>query len=208
MIINTVTGEAYDGDRGIAFVPATTNHVFVEWKPRKEGGGFVAVHEVASPTVAQAKNESQEFGKYSIKGNDLIETFYVFGVGMDTDGNMFQAVLAFTSTKIKKYKAWMTRAKTIQLQIDANRRIPAPLFAHRYLLRTVGEKNNNGSFYNWEVTFDGPDAASARLMPKSDLFQAAVAVKTAIESGQAKAAHASQDSGSAPSSDGSSKPVF
>lgn len=196
MIINTVTGEVFEGKNGIAFVPAITQHVFVEWKPREQGGGFVAVHEVNSDLVQQIV-KSQEFGSYTTPdGNDLIETFYVYGVQVDDEGNPFEAVIAFTSSKIKKYKGWMTKAKTIQIGLPDGRRIPAPLFAHRYRLKTVGEKNTKGSFHNWDITFDGSNAIECRLPPNDPIFLAAVSVKSMIESGTARAAHESQAPGS------------
>lgn len=213
MILNTVTGEVWDGKKGIAFVPATTQHVYVEWKPRDAGGGFVGIHEVNSDLVNHAKAASSEYGKYSTPdGNELIETFYVYGIALDDDGNASEAVLAFSSTKIKKYKGWMTKAKTIQIPLPDGRRIPAPLFAHRYRLKTVSEKNNKGQFFNWDaITFDGENAQQARLLPDDPLFQAAVNIKSMIEQGKARAAYESQAPGSADEEAqgaGGGKPVF
>lgn len=212
MILNTVTGEVYDGKKGIAFIPATTQHVYVEWKPRDAGGGFVGIHEVNSDVVSQAKAASVEYGKYHTpEGNELIETFYVYGIALDDDGNASEAVLAFSSTKIKKYKGWMTKAKTIQIPLPDGRRIPAPLFAHRYRLKTVSEKNNKGQFYNWDaISFDGENAQAARLLPNDPLFQAAVNIKSMIEQGKARAAYESQVGGAVDDEQGagSGKPVF
>ena len=213
MILNTVTSEVWDGKKGIAFVPATTQHVYVEWKPRDAGGGFVGVHEVNSDLVNHAKAASAEYGKYNTTdGNELIETFYVYGIALDDDGNASEAVLAFSSTKIKKYKGWMTKAKTIQIPLPDGRRIPAPLFAHRYRLKTVSEKNNKGQFFNWDaVAFDGENAQQARLLPDDPLFQAAVNIKSMIEQGEARAAYESQAPGSADEEAqgaGGGKPVF
>lgn len=213
MILNTVTGEVWDGKKGIAFVPATTQHVYVEWKPRDVGGGFVGIHEVNSDLVNHAKAASAEYGKYSTPdGNELIETFYVYGIALDDDGNASEAVLAFSSTKIKKYKGWMTKAKTIQIPLPDGRRIPAPLFAHRYRLKTVSEKNNKGQFFNWDaIAFDGENAKQARLLPDDPLFQSAVNIKSMIEQGKARAAYESQAPGSADEEAqgaGGGKPVF
>lgn len=213
MILNTVTGEVWDGKKGIAFVPATTQHVYVEWKPRDAGGGFVGIHEVNSDLVNHAKAASAEYGKYSTPdGNELIETFYVYGIALDDDGNASEAVLAFSSTKIKKYKGWMTKAKTIQIPLPDGRRIPAPLFAHRYRLKTVSDKNNKGQFFNWDaIAFDGENAQQARLLPDDPLFQSAVNIKSMIEQGKARAAYESQAPGSADEEAhgaGGGKPVF
>lgn len=211
MIINTVTGEAFAGKDGIGFVPATTQHNYVEFKPRDAGGGFVGAHAVDDPMVLAAIKASAEFGKYTTPdGNELIETFYVYGVAVMDDGSTIDAVLAFSSSKIKKYKAWMTKAKTIQIPLPDGRRIPAPLFAHRYRLKTVGEKNTKGSFYNWDISFDGANAVEARLLPNDPLFQAAIGIKSLLDSGKARAAYESQTPGGDDAETGADggKPVF
>lgn len=224
MIVNTVTGELFDGKKGVAFIPATTQHLYVEWKPRKAGGGFVGIHQPGSEVVTKAMADSASrglsYGKITLgpgeMDNELIETFYVYGVAIDQDGNSLEAVLAFSSTKIKVYKGWMTKAKTIQIALPDGRRIPAPLFAHRYRLTATSEKNTKGQFYNWVVNFDGETAVSCRLLPSDPLFQQAFNVKNMIDTGKARAAHESAGSGAddtetagagAPAG-GSTKPVF
>lgn len=204
-IINTVTGEVFPGKEGIVFVPATTQHVYVEWKPRDAGGGFVGTHEVGSELVLNCL-ENQEFGEYiTPEGNELMETFYVYGIAIDPEENAMQAVLAFNSSKIKKYKGWMTKAKTIQIKLSDGRRIPAPLFAHRYRLKTVNEKNSKGSFYNWDVSFDGANATESRLPPDSQIVESAVAIRDLLDSGKVRAAYESQSTEGAPDD---SEPAF
>ncbi len=220
MLINTVTGEIFDGTKGIAYVPATTQHLFVEWKPRDQGGGFVAVHQPGSDVVKASQANAQERGAsfgdfktapYDKTSNELIETFYVYGVAIADDGSSIEAVLAFTSMKIKKYKGWQTKAKTIQIALPDGRRIPAPLFAHRYRLKTVQEKNTKGSFYNWDISFDGENALACRLPVTDATFQQAVTIKKMIEQGTARAAHESQAPGAGSDDNNGAapgKPVF
>ncbi len=210
MIINTVTGDALDGKQGFAFVPVVTQHVFVEWKPRKEGGGFVGIHKVGTPIVDAAKAASTEFGKYKTEaGNDLIETFYTYGlaVGMSGDESAMQVAIAFSGTKIKKYKQWMTTARSIQIKLSDGRRIAAPLFAHVYRVTSVDDSNAKGDFYNWGIRFDGPDAASARLLPGNPLFQAAIAFKQSIDQGLVRAAFESERAAGEDDAGGSAQPA-
>lgn len=210
MIINTVTGEVFPGKDGIVFIPATTQHVYVEWKPRDAGGGFVGVHEPQSELVRNCV-ANQEFGEFRTPdGNDLIETFYVYGIFIGKDDTPQEAVLSFSSARIKKYKAWMTKAKTIQIQLGDGRRIPAPLFSHRYRLTTVPETSPKGKFNNWNIMFDGDNAVASRLLPNDPLFQSAVGIKTMIEQGKARAAYESQNGPDAAGDGGASggKPAF
>ena len=44
-IMNNITGEVYRSDKGITVVPIAYKRVFLEFKPREVGGGFIALHE-------------------------------------------------------------------------------------------------------------------------------------------------------------------
>lgn len=186
-ILNKVTQDVVSGKDGIVFVPCYTQHVHVEWVPRDAGGGIVGMHELDSEVVAQARAAART-GKFALpNGNELIETFYVYGIMVGEDETTSHAVIAFTSTKIKKYKAWMTKARTVQMRLPDGRKINPPLFAHRYRLKTVKEKNAKGEFYNWDVSFDGATAEACRLAPADSIFQEAAQCMELVKSGQAKA---------------------
>lgn len=192
-IINKVTKDLYQGKDGIAFVPCYTQHIYVEWVPRDNGGGLVAVHALDSDVVRVAKENAPKMGKIILEnGNELLETFYVFGVQVAEDGSSSQAVIAFTSTKIKKYKAWMTKARTIQIRLPDGRKINPPLFAHVYRLKTIKESNKKGEFYNWDITFNAESAEKARLAVDSETFQEAVQVMELVKTGMAKVDYSTQ----------------
>jgi hypothetical protein len=196
MLVNTVTQQLYDGKEGILFIPVHTQHNVLEWKPRNLGGGFVAAHTMDSDLVQKAKEE-QEFGKWkTVKGdeksNDLIETQSVYGVFVNEHGSAEQMIISFSSTKIRKYKAWMTKARTVQIPLPNGRKINAPLFAHKYRITSVGEKNAKGSFYNFDINFDG-GSSKACLLPTNDpLFQAAVAFHELLKDGSINVAYDTQ----------------
>lgn len=198
MLMNTVTTELYEGKKGIGFIPVDTQHTMAEWKPRDSGGGFVKQHSMDSELVKKVKEE-QEFGKYkTIKGdpksNDLIETFSVFGIFVNDTGSSEQMIVSFSSSKIKVYKRWMTKARTVQIVLADGRRITPPLFAHKYRVTTVQEKNSKGAFYNFQIDYDAADAEHCRLATNDPLFQQAVAFYNLIKEGSIKAAYETQTS--------------
>lgn len=206
MLVNTVTQQLYSGKEGVVFVPVDTTHNVLEWKPRNAGGGFVAAHLMDSDIVKKAQDE-QEFGKWkSVKGvetsNDLIETFAVYGILVDDKGVSEQAIISFSSTKIKTYKRWMTKARTVQVQLPNGRRINPPLFAHKFRITSLSEKNAKGSFFNFNIDFDGGSAEKARIPTSDALFQSAVSFFEVLKSGGIKAAYDSQkDAGSVAAED-------
>ncbi|MFA5604205.1 MAG: hypothetical protein WDA12_05095 [Bacilli bacterium] len=196
-VLNTVTQEVYDGKSGVLFVPVHRVHNFVEWVPRDQGGGFAGVYEPDDPIVIKARRGGA-FGRLeSPDGNDLVETFTVFGLLVHKDGSFDPAIIAFSSTQIKHYKRWMTQARGIMVRSPSSgQRINPPLFSHAYRLTTKQESNNKGKWHGWSISFDGGSTNSARLEQDSDVYQAAKGLREMVTSGAAKANYSSvqQDS--------------
>ncbi len=189
MLINTVTKEVVDGDVGIPFVACFKTHEYIEWVPRDSGGGFVAVHAVGSEVVAEAiataQKENADFGKFTTKaGNDLVETYSLYGVLLDEDGEPNSvAVIAFTSTKIKKYKQLNTKLKSIKGR--------PPIYSLSLIIKTVDEKNKKGDFVNFDIVFAVENnGLKSKLSPTSEAFQAAKTLRESIIAGEARADHA------------------
>jgi hypothetical protein len=202
MLINTVTGDTFKGSEGVEFIPAYTDHVYVEWRPRDAGGGIVNQHLVSSDAAQEAR-AAMRVGKYkNAAGNEMVETFYVYGVLVKSDGNTEPAALAFSSTKIKPYRGWMTKANTFTPMIGG-KKVRVPLFGARYRLTTVKQKNTKGEFFNWQVAFAGGDGVKSMLAPNDNLFQEARSLYESVKSGALKANVESQAaaSGGAPSED-------
>jgi hypothetical protein len=193
MLFNTVTGEIWDGREGVEFVPGTTEHVFVEWVPREKGGGMVTRHAVDSDVVRNARARGGDFGKLKTSaGNDLIETFYVYGVICANGEPSERVVLAFTSTKIKIYKHWNTKVGFFMVPTKNGKARP-PLFSHLVKITSTKEKNNKGEFYNFTLSPANGDVAKSLLRPDDSRYLAGKEVRDAVLAGQAQANYASQE---------------
>lgn len=181
-ILYTLDDTFYDGKEGILFVPAATRHVYVEWRQRSKGGGFIAHHDPVSDVVKAAIAASVKFGKYSHDGNDLVETFYVYGV-LVRDDVPCEAAMAFASTKVKPYRMWMTRAKSTTIKVSPRRTIIAPLFSHAYRFTTLKEQNSFGNYYNWRITQE------SMISQDSDTFIMALGIRDMFGEGAFTESH-------------------
>ena len=100
-------------------------------------------------------------------------------------------MIAFTSTQIKKYRVLITR---LQALIGAPK--PRyPMFAWRWNVTTVPEKNKSGEYYGWQLALDGETADAARLAPTDPLYQLAREVNQLVKGGAARADFAASDVG-------------
>lgn len=172
MWLDTATQQLYDREEGFLFVPGTTRHVFAEWVPREMGGGFRGHHEIDSKTVTEAivraKEGNAKFGKYRTPdGNQLTETFYVYGALCTVEFAVSPAVIAFTSTKIKHYKQWNTRLRGLTIPTSRGLVRP-PMFANLTRIASFKDKNNLGEFYVPRISSADPRGMKESLLKPTD----------------------------------------
>lgn len=187
MLHNSVTNELIAGSTGFGFVPCLTEHVFVEWRPKTAGGGIVAIHQLDSAEAAAAKkfrkdNPNAKGAPKNSAGNDIVETFYVYGIA-ELNGSVLPMIITFASTKIKKYSAWMTRARTFQVVVG-DRKINPPLFALKWIIKSTKERNKrNEEYYNYQIDAATEPLVNGLLLQTSDLYTAARDLRDAVKSG-------------------------
>lgn len=190
MFLNTATQELYDGrEDGVVVVPAYTEHLYIEYRPREEGGGFVGVHEAGSEVVREAKSRAAAFNRLTTGGNDLTEAFYLYTVLTDGDEPTGGIVIPFTSTKIKSYKKWNTRVSTLLLPRADGRRATPPIFAHTVRVKSRMDENQHGKFFTVDLTPAVDGDIKASLLPPDDArFMAAHELMKSVSGGEVKAA--------------------
>lgn len=194
MMFNTVTNELFP--ETVYIVPCFTEHVYVEWKPRDQGGGFVGTHGINEKLVVDAKSKAVKFNElFTEDGNELDETFYVYALlldAADSTESVSPIVLAFNSSKIKVYKQLMTKLRTIKGNY--------PLFAFRLAVTSKDAVNSaNQPFSNWEIGYAGGDLESSTNLPgnaHAGLLAEGYELTKAIKGGLARADHGSQGAAS------------
>lgn len=197
---NTATDIIYPQKDGFLFVPSTTRHKFGKWTPRDKGGGFHGHEDPESEVVQKAIKNAAKFGKYKTDdGIDLVETFYVHGVvcsefvdDSKTGDPESMAMLAFSSTKIRAYKSWMTRVSQLLLSTPRGKVRP-PLYAHLCRITSRQDKNEKGTFWVPVIQSAIDGSLVASLLPPSDeRFLMAKQTMELIDSNAAKIDYSKQ----------------
>lgn len=181
MMFNSVTEELFDGEVGVAFVPCHRTHRVNEWIPRDSGGGLVDMHDPDADVVKKARAECKFNELRTPDGNDLIDTYDVWGLVLKEDGTYDHVILSFTSTKIKIYRKWYTRMKSIRARRADGSAYTPPMWANVWRIRTVQEENQQGRYYNVRAEPEGP------LSNASEVYEAAKAFASLAKSGVARA---------------------
>lgn len=184
-IFNSVTNEVFDGSEGILFIPATFRKAVVEWKPREEGGGFVAQYDDISEI--EGVTRSHDGKMITPTGNVLVDTAYHYGLMVDpVTGDYTQVVISMTSTQLKKSRKWITLMSNLKLTKSDGTKFTPPMFGYMYKLTTVPEENASGSWSGWDIELYGQTSSI-------DLYTAAKLFAENISKGLVRVAPAQPD---------------
>ena len=147
-IFNTVTEEAVDK---LTVIPCAYVRNFVEWVPRENGGGLVAVHGINDlPKHSRVDNKLM-----TTEGNILVETanHYVIIV---SDKGIDRGLVVMTSTQLKKNRRWNSLMAGIKMVDENNNMFTPARYSHMYQLSTQQEKNDQGSWFGWNIELLSP----------------------------------------------------
>jgi hypothetical protein len=148
-----VKGEtaAIDSKEGIVFVPCMYKPQYLEWKPRDNGGGLVAVYEEAE--ALKLKTVRQGAKDVLANGNHLQRHSNIFGLLVDVaKGEWRPFVMSLASTQQKYASMLYTQLKNQTREVTVNGRkgkVTLPMFLNVVRATTKAEANQSGSWYSF-----------------------------------------------------------
>jgi hypothetical protein len=179
MIFNSVTGDLYDGVKGLNVIPAFYKLEYIEWKDRGDGPGApVMVHDSSSDIMSQTKSDANYKDRLP-SGNYIEKTASHFVIIMGD--NAQTALISMKSTQLKISRKWNSMMSGIKLKGKNGLYTPAS-FSHIYKLKTTQMSNDKGTWFGWEVSKVGP-------VTDASTYQQAKAFSESISKGSVKAKH-------------------
>lgn len=154
LFLDQASGELMES---LQVIPCLYQRKMVEWKPRKMGGGFVAVHEVGF----EEKLPRDEHGSYLTKdGTEVKDTRYFFCLRVnEKDGSLSPLILAMTSTQIKKAKDWLTKMERMKMDDGRGGSFTPPMFSHIWKISSETETRQANTFFGFKIEKVGPVTA-------------------------------------------------
>ena len=170
---NTVTQELSDH---ILVLPSYYHLKYVEWVPREKGGGLVQVHSAESGILGKTMKEGNK--DVLPNGNYVATTAYHYVVVMTSSGPQ-NAVVSMTSTQLKKSRRWNSLMLSRKIQ-GAKGMFTPPSYAFMYKLTTVGESNDQGSWFGYNIELD-------KMVEDTAIYEQAKSFAKAASSGEVEA---------------------
>lgn len=181
-ILNTVTGELYDGKQGITVIPCQYTRVYIEWAPRGSGSGApIAIHPSTSDILSKTHREPGDNKDYLDNGNYIENTANHYVMVVDDNGVPNPALIVMKSTQLKKSRKWNSMMMSVKLN-GKNGLYTPPMYSQSYRLSTVAESNDKGKWFGWEVERIGS-------IEDMSVYHAAKAFASSVGSGDVKVKH-------------------
>src|SRR5210317_352132 len=179
MIYNSVSGELYDGVKGIDVIPCFYKLEYIEWKDRGEGlGAPVAIYDSSSDIMSKTTPDASYKDRLP-NGNYIEKTASHFVVVLGNTPST--ALIAMKSTQLKISRKWNSMMASIKMKGKNGMFTPA-FFSHTYNLRTTQMSNDKGTWFGWEVSKVGPVQDAA-------IYQQAKSFAESISKGDVKVKH-------------------
>ena len=179
MIYNSVSGELYDGVKGINVIPCFYKLEYIEWKDRGEGlGAPVAIYDSSSDIMSKTKPDANY--KDRLPNGNYIEKTASHFVIVEGDSPS-TALISMKSTQLKISRKWNSMMSGIKMK-GANGMFTPASFSHIYKLKTTQMSNDKGTWFGWEVSKVGP-------VTDKGLYDQAKSFSDSISKGAVKAKH-------------------
>ena len=179
MIFNSVSGELYDGVKGIDVIPCFYKLEYIEWKDRGEGlGAPVAIYDSSSDIMSKTKPDANYKDRLP-NGNYIEKTASHFVIVSGDSPST--ALISMKSTQLKISRKWNSMMSGIKMK-GANGMFTPASFSHIYKLKTTQMSNDKGTWFGWEVSKVGP-------ITDQQLYQQAKSFSESISKGAVKAKH-------------------
>ncbi len=179
MIFNSVSGELYDGVKGIDVIPCFYKLEYIEWKDRGEGlGAPVNIYDSSSDIMSKTKPDANYKDRLP-NGNYIDKTASHFVI--ITGDSPATALISMKSTQLKISRKWNSMMSGIKMK-GANGLFTPASFSHIYRLKTTQMSNDKGTWFGWEVSKVGP-------VTDQSLYGQAKSFSENISKGSVKAKH-------------------
>ena len=183
MILNTVTGEYYDGEKGIQVLPVFYKRQYIEWQDRGESmGAPVAIHEVNSDLLGKVTRDKSNKDRLP-NGNYLENTASHFVVLLGKTPTT--ALISMKATQLKVSRKWNSIMMGIKMQ-GKNGLFTPPTYSHIYKLKTVQMSNDKGTWFGWDVSKVGP-------IEDKSVYAIAKNFAERVSKGEIKAKHGTEE---------------
>ena len=153
MIFNSVSGDLYDGVKGIDVIPCFYKLEYLEWKDRGEGlGAPINIYDSSSDILSKTTPDANYKDRLP-NGNYVERTASHFVIILGDSPST--ALLSMKSTQLKISRKWNSMMDGMRMKGKNGNLYKPASFSHIYKLKTTQLTNDKGTWFGWEVSKSG-----------------------------------------------------
>ena len=182
MLYNSVTGELFDGKKGIQVIPCSYVRQYIEGAPRGSGSGApLNIYPATSDILSRTHREPGDNRDYTDTGSYIENTANHYVQVLDENGVASPALIVMKSTQLKLSRKWNSMMMSVKMQ-GKNGLFTPPMYSQVYRLTVVSQENAKGKWHGWNCERIG-DVQDANAYTQAKAFA------ESISSGDVKAKH-------------------
>ena len=190
VIIDNVSNQFVTGEKGITVVPVSYRKTYIQWTQKFK---FVADHGLDCTALIESCKDDGRGGllvpntgeEDNLDSLTLTAEYFVYVI--DENGGYSPAMISMSRSALKKSKKWNSMMNRLQIPHPSGTGTINPaMFWTAYQLTTVPESNDNGSWFNWEISmkFDAKSGGIIQnLEAGKDIYLEAREFKKKVQSG-------------------------
>jgi len=153
MIFNSVSGDLYDGVKGIDVIPCFYKLEYLEWKDRGEGlGAPINIYDSSSDILSKTTPDANYKDRLP-NGNYVERTASHFVIILGDSPST--ALISMKSTQLKISRKWNSMMDGMRMKGKNGNLYKPASFSHIYKLKTTQLTNDKGTWFGWEVSKSG-----------------------------------------------------
>ena len=158
--------------KSVDVIPVHFARTFIEWVPRKKGGGFRGEHPPLAETIEEYNSRlNRETGKAELdNGNELTDTRNHYVLMQEEDGAFSPALISMNGTQVKSSRDWVASMKLFRPK-QRNPLQGPDMWQAGYRLTTVQRSNDKGKWYVWRATPLGEVTDDSKLAAGETFYE-------------------------------------
>jgi hypothetical protein len=188
--LHSVLGQVFaKSEDGFMFIPVAYDPKIIEWVPKKQGGGLVAIHTISSGIERHATKDADNRLMLP-NGHELVYTGEFFCIVAEPDGSSPQpASISMAKTQFVTAKQLNSQLNMLRFPSKKNpgKTFNPPYFASHFLVTSVPKSNDKGSWMVFKFDRQGNTEELAKET-STEILELANALYESVRAGTVKVA--------------------
>lgn len=177
--------QVFDEEQGVSLIPVSYRRTYIEFKTRKQGGGFVRDHGPASDILTKCRRNEDTGEQVTPEGTIIVTVSEYFMFMLDADGGYTPILISMKGAQMKHARQLNTKLNNLKIAGAGGSRFTPPMSYSVLTAKTKPESNEKGNWFGWDIEITGN---VTEIENGAEIYAAAKEFRKQIDAGKIKPA--------------------